>query len=665
MKAIDHPTAQRWIHARLDGALDAAAAARLDAHLQDCAGCRRYAAETLALNVELRRQFHARPPSTARLSAPAVEAIHQRVAASRAKMKRFPFLNLPEAAAVALLFVLLAGGLLLALASPELRTSLIPLTRIEATQTPAITPTPTLPPTPTPLPWTEDAPTTDLAEINAALQELAQVGYNHLTAPGWLYSLTYDAGKPATIYTYTNEVWRHSPETDHPDACPEMLALVREAPHSGAILQLQGSLADGTTGDLIALRKGEGEVGRITGCAPRPETTTAGFLARRISGDPSAVYKGSAGEQIETARAWYESLDGKTLLVVATRFDTPNNLTPKTQETYWFDRELGLEVKRHTVMLQADGSAAGETLTLTEYQHMTLPPPGVPVDDWLAELRALAASPMAAAATATPPPADVQAALQDLAYTQEAPLTDGQKILAVLGALRQRQVESMANPGWYQYGPRTPAEGEISNRYNLLHVLEDGQCELFNYYLQLPDQRIASNEIILADGATGQGDIREAVIDIAEAGMAPCSPALVDSLMLLDSEILYFKDLITAQVNAEAAYQAWVETIEGREVFVLYYDLHYLDPKPNTMDPDTRAFELEDRGQEWKYFDLQSGISLGSYYVIMLENGKVLGAPPAPDAAPLYELKSMPTPPDALLQAFEKARQELNALLGR
>jgi len=198
-------------------------------------------------------------------------------------------------------------------------------------------------------------------------------------------------------------------------------------------------------------------------------------------------------------------------------------------------------------------------------------------------------------------------------------------------------------------------------KHLIIHVLEDGQCELLNYYFQLPDERVATNELILADGTTGSTDIYKAVIEDIVPSSGPCSPNRIDSLASLNNDIVFFKDFAAGKINGE--YKAWVETIQGRKAFVLFYDIHYLAPKPITMDPDTRKFEVEDRSQQWNYFDLQTGANLGYFYQVTLENGKTFGEMLAPTEALPYELKYLPTLPDNLLQAFQKAVQELNTLL--
>lgn len=662
MKAINHQTAQRMIYARLDGALEAAASARLDAHLQDCAECRRFAAQAMEWNVALRHTFHAHRPAPTTLSAPAVLAIYDRVATSRAKMKKSYFFNLTETAAFVLLFVLLASGLILALTNPNLRSSLSPLAQPEASAT--ALPTATQPPTATPLPpWTKESPAVSAAEIVPALEELTQKNMQRWMTPGWIHAVVSDAGKAGTIQTYSNESWsRYATGTG---ACPEGLTIVTDQPGSENILQMQATLADGRYGNLLSLRKGEDQVQQTSyNCPPLPESTTAGFLARRMSGDPSAVYKGSAGEKLSAVSAWYEQLDGETVLVVSVDFDTPNNITPRTVETYWFDNASGLEVQHNMIMLQANGNQTGETFSRTEYEFLeTLPAEDLEkVNAALAELNALAENPVVLA-TATPVPASAVAGLRDLAYTRDDPLEDRDEILAVLNALRQQHLETLAKPGWYLYGRGTPIEGEIENRYNLLHVLEGGQCEMFVYYYQLPEGRIATNQIILSDGTTGSADIRKAVIEQAGPGEAPCSPKMLDSLAELSNEIDFFGDFGGA--TADTAYQAWVETIAGRKVFVLYYDIHYQAPKPTTMDPDTRAFEAEDRSQQWAYYDLASGASLGGYYQIALENGKILGEPPGALETLPYELTYLPTPPADIQAAYDKALQELQALLSK
>jgi hypothetical protein len=316
-------------------------------------------------------------------------------------------------------------------------------------------------------------------------------------------------------------------------------------------------------------------------------------------------------------------------------------------------------------MQQADGTLTAETETTTRTEFLAALPEqdAAQVNAALAELQALAAHPVVAP-TATPLAANAAASLEDLDFTEQTPLTDGARIQAVLAALRQRQLDRLAKPGWYLYGRSAPVEGDLRNRYNLFHVLEDGQCEMLTYYIQLPEaQRIAVNEILLADGANGQTDIRKGVIEDVVPNNGPCSPQRLDSVMLLENELAELKSLAAGEENADVDVRAWVEMVKGRRVLALAYDLRYRAPKPNTMDPDTRTLVIEDRAQQWKYFDLETGANLGNFYRATLENGKVLAEEPDLDTTPYYELKTLTTPPQALLQAFETAKEQLQALL--
>jgi len=439
---------------------------------------------------------------------------------------------------------------------------------------------------------------------------------------------------------------------------PESLVVVKDQPDGERIIQFEVCLSDGLCGDLVALRKGEGTLVQLD--APLDHTTPE-FLSEFLVSQEELSKNG----KMDQAQAWLENLNGKPVFVLSLHY-TPlrsSTTTPETTEVYTFDLETGLLLRENVRQVYPDGSLFGETLNA--YQHEFLLE--LPVDvakqysDASTELLSFTGPTAVPIATSTPLLGSAPVALENLAYTRDAPLTDGQTILELLLAMRQRLSDGIARPGWYRFDPLLPqGQAWTSSRSTVLKVNDDGTCRSMVYYLK--DEQILPNEITLEDGAWGLiGDVQAEAFTEAEANHASCSPEQVDNLVWHDNEIDFFRDFVAGKIDGE--YRLWVEGIAGRRVLVLNYDIRYQPPKPVTMDPDTRALEPEDRSVKWQYFDLETGSILGQYEQVTLQNGKTFGEPyqegdPLPQGVRFYE-----DLPGDLALAFEQAVQDLRAHL--
>jgi hypothetical protein len=660
MKALNHPQAQRWIHARLAGELRPAVADRLSAHLQNCEACRLYAAQIQNLDAGLRQEFRARRLSAPAVPAHAFDAIPYQVVKSRAKMNTHRLVT--NSLSFALLMILLVGGLGLLHSNRSLLNVLAPPAPV--LQSPGGTlPTPRPTPTalstliPTPLPaWTVDSPLTSSPAMVAFLEELAVKNRDLLRATGWLHLTRGDAGQAGTIPTSFIETWTRSPV--QAGAYPESLAIVKDQPEGERIIQFHVCLSDGLCGDLVALRSGEGSPGQLD--AP-PDPTTAGYLAKLLRGKGELSKNG----KMDKAQAWFEDLDGKPAFVLSLHYSPlqPSSTTFETTEVFSFDLETGLALRESVRMVYPDGSRFGETLTKNQYEFLPELPDDVAQEfaAAVAELRSYAApAGVMPAPTATQLPESALTALDDLPYTRDDPLTEGQTILDLLLALRQRLSGGIGRPGWYAFAPLLPQGRDwTSSRSTVLRVNDDRTCQSMVYYLK--DGRILPNEITLEDGAWGLiGDVQAGIFTEAEADHAPCSPEQVDNLVWLDNEIDFFREFLVGKIDGE--YRLWVDEIAGRRVLVLFYDIRYQPPKPVTMNPDTRALEPEDRSVKWLYFDLETGSilgHLGQFEQVTLENGKTLGEPYQEGDPLTLGIHFYENPPAELLQAFEQALQDL------
>lgn len=660
MKAIDHLQAQRLIQARLDGVLKPADLARLSAHLGDCQACCQYAARIQHLDAGLRQEFRAHQAAAPAVMPHAFDAISHQVVKSRAKMNtQRVFVS---SLSFALLLIVLAGGFSLLLTNPGLLNVLAPPAPVHE-PAPALLPTSTPVPTPTPRPlpaWSADAPLTSMPEMVAFLEELEVKNRDLLRATGWLHITRGDAGQAGTIPTSFMETWTRSPILA--GAYPESMAIVKDRPEGERIVQLNVCLSDGLCGDLVALRSGEGSPRQLD--AP-PELTTAGYLAQLLRGKGELSKNG----KMDQAQAWFEDLDGKPVFVLSLHYSPlqPSSTTYETTEVYSLDLETGMALRESVRMVYPDGARFGETLIENQYEFL----PELPADvaqefaAAVAELRSYAAPAIVAPApTAAQLPESAVSALDDLPYTQFAPLTDGQTILDLLLALRQRLSKGITRSGWYVFDSLLPQGRDwTSSRMTVLKVNDNRTCQLMVYYLK--DSGILPNEITLEDGTWGLiGDVQAGIFTEAEADHALCSPEQVDNLVWQANEIDFFRDFLAGEMDGE--YRLWVDEIAGRRVLVLFYDIRYQPPKPVTMDPDTRALEPEDRSVKWLYFDLETGSilgRLGQYEQVTLENGKTIGEPyqegdPLTLGVHFYE-----NPPAELLQAFEQAVQDLRAHL--
>jgi hypothetical protein len=559
-----------------------------------------------------------------------------------------------------LLLILLVGGLSLLLSNRSILNVLAPPASVRQPATGPL-PTSTLAPTPSPtlLPgWTIDAPLTSTPTIAAFLEELSAKNQDLLQSTRWLHWTRRDLGQEGMIATSYVEAWVRS--TLQEGAFPESMVMVKNQPGGERLIQMQVCLPDGVCGDLVALRQGEGVVEQRSSA---PELTTAGFLAQRLAGQGELSKNG----KVDQAQAWFETLDGEPVFVISLHSSPlqPSPTTPETTEVYTFDVESGWVQRENMRQVYPDGSPFGETLATYQYELLPELPAGVAQQFTEASAELLSyttLTPATPVPTFVPLPVSALTALDNLAYTEELPLTDGQKILELLLALRQRLSAWLARPGWYVFDSLLPQSPDwASTRSTVLQVIDPaGTCQAMVYYRK--DGQVLPNEITLADGTWGLiGDVQAGVFTEAEADHLPCRPDQVDNLVWIDNEIDYLGDIIAGEIDGDT--RAWVETIAGRPVFVLSYDIRYPPPKPVVMDPDTRALEPEDRSVKWLYFDLETGSILGQYEQVMLQNGKTFGEPyqqgdPLPVGIHYYQ-----DLPDELLLVFEKAAQDLRAHL--
>jgi hypothetical protein len=497
------------------------------------------------------------------------------------------------------------------------------------------------------------------------LESLAGKNLVLLQSAQWVHSTQSDLGKEGTIPTSYIDEWAFYGSSSV--KCPDKMVAVKDRPGGDVLYQLQVFLGDGTYGDLVQLRKGEGQVEKPSSgslaCSLDAAQTQAGILASKLAGQADS----KSAWQLKEAKAWFDILDGRQLFVVAGVFHSPGSAPPIQTETYTFDLENGLLLNENVRMQWQDGSLMGETLKGYRNELLSELPEEVArqFEQARAELKSYqegAAAPKSPV-TATPA-AQVPATIpQDLPYTQENLLTGGEQILSILSGLRQAHITWLSRPGWYLFGPRQLHPNDwMLDRYVLTHVTDSlGSCELMTYYIR--ESRLLPQEIRLADGAWGlvsvvdQGPFTEGT-----SSGEPCRVEDQESVLMLDNEIDSFRDLLAGKIGGE--YRAWIEETGGKKTFILFYDIQYASPKPTTMDPETHKLEVNDRSLEWNYFDLETGSWLAGYELVYLENGKVLGAAPPEDGEILqYDSLYYESPPAEIFQAFEQMVAKLKAYL--
>jgi len=664
METRTHKQAQRWIQARLDHILNESDSARLDAHLQNCATCREISTRLAQVNSGLREYYQSRTLSIFQSDVPqqTAYALHTLNARLRLKMKTKQILTVTNSITFVAAMAILAIGLSFILSISTKGREIQPVGQIVIT------------PTSTPIPWTEANPLHDPDQIETTLTELADKNVSMLRQAAWVHTLRKDLAQPDMIHSTYSDSWFHYPQDDQ--TCVEGLMWVRDRPETSTeFLQIIVVLPSGTYGDLIQLRDGNEQVARLepgeNGCSLEPEFTPVGQFAMRLENERVA----SQNQEMPMA-AWYATQDGQEVFVVSATFTQPSkaNYTGITKETRSFNLETGEMVREGIRMEWDDGSVFGESLQGYETTFFSELPTDIATqyEHFAAEVKAYADGTVPDPIAVPLQDGETSLSLDNLPYTKESPLIDGQTILQVLHALKQRQLEQLAEPGWYLYGRSVPNPDDwMLNRYLLTHTLdESGACEYMSYYVK--DDTILPQEIILSDGRWGLISVVDAgQISMGDTGKInwsngpmtdTCQVQNTETVSFIQNETDYFRDIVEGKT--QGTYKAWVEEIGGRKMFVLYYDIA-VNGFGNVMDPDTRKLEAIDRNQNWVYFDLDWGTVLfeDGEQIFTLQNGKTIGSAPSPDKSIDVGYTYYQELSPALAEAYEKAVADLETYL--
>jgi anti-sigma factor RsiW len=689
---MNHEQAQHWLNARLDGMLSPVEAQALDVHLQACPACRRYAVQIEKLDNGLRRHFREtaarRSPASQRDDAAlrplpnAADSVSDQV---RVTMFAKRIWNFAGSAALVLGLLALVGAL--AFLTTRFIAPAQPGRAQILTATPPPTATP-LPPTPTPGPMTAAEP------VAAVLERLAERNARLLHQPGWVRTQSFNAAEDPASMVYYYEIWQHYPQTD--GICTESFSILRAKPESPDPIEFYVWSA-GMYGELMKLREGEGQVETRSAdsmqCVTEAGKTLAGDLAARLLGKSTSLRK-DAGKDLQTVKAWYETVDGRPAFVVEAEFHNDQSTLPVQVEQQTFDLETGLLIRMNIAQQYANGSPFSEMrVRIQTDTYAELPTETAQrLQQAAAELAAYQSGKSAGTVSPTPtlPPAPAAADIQwvaalgtdaPLPTTYNAGLTDVNAIVSALHVLRQRQLQWLSRLGWYIYENPAPVTGEELdvNRRTLIHVTGEGRCELMTYYRK--GSLVLPQEIRPADGSWGLiSPVESGIFTDGKAQDVPCALETLEPVQLLDQQIEGFPDQAQRE---QTRFRAWIgktaDTLlngasaggkldglvkPGRSVLVVVTDTTYTDPKPRMMDPATRKLEALDRAIEWHLYDLESGAPLGFDRQAFLGNGngsgRVLGelpdwSEPLPVGASFYTLTYPGLPPADLAEAFEKA----------
>ncbi len=218
----------------------------------------------------------------------------------------------------------------------------------------------------------------------------------------------------------------------------------------------------------------------------------------------------------------------------------------------------------------------------------------------------------------------------DFSYTADKPLTDPDEILNILHALSQKYIQWLSRPGWF-------LERTYINNGSVLtatHFIDDqGNCAERFQFSEHENQWSAS-WLRMVDGTNVQ--LYDQPRPLVEAKNPPVisSPKPGDSCKL-ENDVAY--DLINLESGKKIRIEdfqngvftshdlnLWNESLDGREVVVLFENAVYAEPRPTIWKPESGGWVLVQRDQSWLYFDLQSGGIIGRRNVGYYDKGEVV-----------------------------------------
>lgn len=281
---------------------------------------------------------------------------------------------------------------------------------------------------------------TDIPQIIAALNQLAEKSMNQYHQKGWWHRIDTVISEEGDLHSINHEEWLQLPENQ--SECMIRMDIAKD-PDKGEIILWQIQTAEGYLGNIITLRNGESKVIQVdlASCRMTTATTQAGFFAQALAGAP--IGKDSK-QKLEFARAWYEKRGSSQVFVVEAGFQTVFEKLTHVTEQYVFDLESGMAIDHIYGMQWQDDSQMGQVETQSYYELWEEMPKEVAeqYQQGLKELKSYAEglsndnqAPVDEVPTAQP--IDLESMLKP--YTEENPLTDETWVMVVIQEVVRRR----------------------------------------------------------------------------------------------------------------------------------------------------------------------------------------------------------------------------------
>ena len=236
----------------------------------------------------------------------------------------------------------------------------------------------------------------------------------------------------------------------------------------------------------------------------------------------------------------------------------------------------------------------------------------------------------------------------DNEFTEENPLVDPVKIQEILEQLQQYQLDWFSNIGWMHYVLIMADASDFTRTEHFWTYVSDrslGCREQFVYFEH--EGEILPFTLRLEDGKTARieplsGDIKTEFY-FKNAPVCTLNSMWIVTFREEESDTDYFihdrvaqfqKFLELDEPGLEKYFWAWVEELDGRQVFVIRYEYDYDYAVYNYTSPSTRAGMLYDpragilyvpaKEVLWVYIDLEKGLSVRERGIFYDQNGQEL-----------------------------------------
>lgn len=209
--------------------------------------------------------------------------------------------------------------------------------------------------------------TTNRIKIEDTLEELGKANLDWMARPGWVHYERIPVEEGIVKFSYQDR-WTHY--VNENGDCAEELWVIRKSKGSQEG-QIRVRLADGTQGELVALRAG----GEIPDYADPTQMEKDECQAKERSAPLIDLQEIRLKEEyVDELSLWEETLDGKEVIVLQVVYqgtDTsllgiPTDAEGKLEQFY-YDRQTGNRVKIIMEILYPGNEWKGETWTEEQY----------------------------------------------------------------------------------------------------------------------------------------------------------------------------------------------------------------------------------------------------------------------------------------------------------